>query len=37
MSKEIDPVNLDKILKLVKCLDEVFRPLDDLLPLFFQF
>lgn len=37
MNKEIDPEVKTKIMETVYCWQELFRPHEDLLPLFFQF
>jgi len=37
MSQDIDPAVHTKILQTVKCWEELFRPHEDLIPLFFQF
>lgn len=37
MSQDIDNAVQTKILQTVKCWEELFRPHEDLLPMFFQF
>lgn len=37
MNQEIDPVVHEKVLQTVRCWEELFRPHEDLLPMFFQF
>ena len=37
MNQELDPIVHTKILQTIKVWEEMFRPHDDLLPMFFQF
>lgn len=37
MNKEMDPLVHEKVLKTVKVWDQIFRPYEDLLPMYFQF
>lgn len=37
MSQDVDSGVQTKILQTIKCWDELFRPHEDLLPMFFQF
>ncbi len=37
MSQDIDPAVHAKILQTIRCWEELFRPHEDLLPMFFQF
>lgn len=37
MNKEIDPEVKAKIMESIYCCEELFRPHEDLLPMFFQF
>ena len=37
MNKDLDPAIQTKILQTIKVWEELFRPHDDLLPMFFQF
>ena len=37
MNKEVDPDVKNKIMETIFCCEELFRPHEDLLPLFFHF
>lgn len=37
MSKDVDPLVQTKILQTIRVWEELFRPHEDLLPMFFQF
>lgn len=37
MNKDIDPMAKSKVMETVYCWEELFRPHEDLLPMFFQF